>query len=79
MRRDSESAGESKVFQRLGELISDSPAAMQSWSYDSVSAARAGIADYFDWYNTHRPHSKLEWLTPQEKYVATLPKLRLTA
>ena len=48
-------------------------------AYDSVSAARADIADYFDWYNTHRPHSKLERLTPQEKYVATLPKQRLAA
>ncbi len=48
-------------------------------AYDSVSAARADIADYFDWYNTDRPHSKLERLTPQEKYVATLPKLRLAA
>ena len=48
-------------------------------AYDSVNAARADIADYFDWYNTHRPHSKLERLTPQEKYVATLPKQRLAA
>lgn len=32
MRRDSESAGESKAFQNLGELIWDSPAAMQRWN-----------------------------------------------
>ena len=48
-------------------------------AYDSVSAARADIANYFDWYNMDRPHSKLERLTPQEKYVATLPKQRLAA
>ena len=48
-------------------------------AYDGVSAARADIADYFDWYDTDRPHSKLERLTPQEKYVASLPQLKLAA
>ena len=48
-------------------------------AYDSVSAARADIADYFAWYDTDRPHSSLERLTPQEKYVATLPTLKLVA
>jgi putative transposase len=35
-------------------------------AYDSVAAARANIADYFDWYNTERPHSKLDRQTPQQ-------------
>ena len=48
-------------------------------AYDSVSAARADIADYLDWYNTERGHSSLERLRPQEKYVASLPKLALAA
>ena len=48
-------------------------------AYDSVSAARADIADYLDWYNTERGHSSLGRLTPQEKYVASLPKLALAA
>ena len=48
-------------------------------AYDSVSAARDDIADYFAWYDTDRPHSSLERLTPQEKYVASLPKLALAA
>ena len=48
-------------------------------AYDSVSAARADIADYFAWYDTDRPHSSLELLTPQEKYVASLLKLALAA
>ena len=48
-------------------------------AYDSVSAARLDIADYFDWYNAERSHSSLERLTPQEKYVASLPKLVLAA
>jgi len=33
-------------------------------AYDGVSA---DIADYLGWYNTHRPHSSLERLTPHEK------------
>ena len=48
-------------------------------AYDSVSAARADIAEYLNWYNAHRSHSSLERLTPQEKYVASLPKLALAA
>ncbi len=48
-------------------------------AYDSVSAARLDIADYMEWYNTHRPHSKIERLTPQEKYIAALPQLKLAA
>jgi len=48
-------------------------------AYDSVSAAREDIADYLDWYNTHRPHSNLERLTPQEKYLAVLPQLKRAA
>ena len=48
-------------------------------AYDSVSAARTDIADYLDWYNTDRPHSSLERVTPQEKYLAVLPKLKQAA
>jgi putative transposase len=47
--------------------------------YDGVSAARADIADYLDWYNTHRPHSSLDLLTSQEAYRAALPQLKLAA
>ena len=53
--------------------------ANQVWALDTTYIPMAKGFDYFDCYNTYRPHSKLEWLTPQEKYVATLPKLRLTA
>lgn len=44
-------------------------------AYDSVSAARADIADYLDWYNTHRPHSRLDHVTPTQAYRTLLPKL----
>ncbi len=48
-------------------------------AYDSVSAARADIADYLGWYNAHRAHSSLERLTPDEKYFAGQPQLQLAA
>ena len=47
--------------------------------YDSVSAARADIADYLDWYNVNRPHSRLECLTPNEKYLNTLSPMEQAA
>ena len=42
-------------------------------AYDSVSAARAGIARYIAFYNTRRPHSSLDKMTPDEFYFASLP------
>lgn len=48
-------------------------------AYDSVSAARADIADYLNWYNTHRGHSSLDRLTPDEVYFADLPQLKKAA
>jgi putative transposase len=48
-------------------------------AYDGVSAARADIADYLNWYNMQRPHSRLERLTPHEKYLAALPPMKLAA
>jgi len=44
-------------------------------AYDSVRAARADIADYFAWYNTGRPHSNLDRITPEQAYLDLLPKL----
>jgi putative transposase len=48
-------------------------------AYDSVSAARADVADYLAWYNAHRGHSSLDKLTPDEKYLAALPALKQAA
>ena len=42
-------------------------------AYDSVSQARADIADYLKWYNTARPHSSIERLTPEQRYFNLLP------
>ena len=44
-------------------------------AYDSVSAARADIADYFAWYNIERPHSSLDRVTPEQTYLNLLPRL----
>lgn len=48
-------------------------------AYDSVSAARADIADYLAWFNTQRPHSSIDRVTPDEAYFAGLPPLKLAA
>ena len=48
-------------------------------AYDSVSAARADIADYLSWYNAARSHSSLDKRTPDEAYAALLPALKLAA
>ena len=48
-------------------------------AYDSVSAARAGIGRYVDFYNTRRPHSSLDKMTPDEFYFASLPATQQAA
>ncbi|MDF2466264.1 MAG: Integrase, catalytic region [Ramlibacter sp.] len=48
-------------------------------AYDSVSAARADIAQYMDWYNTRRPHSGVSRFTPDQTYLAGLPQLKRAA
>ena len=48
-------------------------------AYDSVSAARADIADYLQWYNTGRAHSSLNDVTPEQAYLNLLPQLAKAA
>ena len=42
-------------------------------AYDSVSDARASIDRYFDFYNSRRPHSNLDSMTPDQAYFTQLP------
>ncbi len=44
-------------------------------AYETVSAARAGIGRYLDFYNSRRPHSALDGSTPDEFYYRNLPVL----
>jgi len=41
-------------------------------AYESLSEARAGLADYFDFYNQKRRHQGLDYRTPDEVYWDTL-------
>ena len=48
-------------------------------AYDSVSAVRTDVADYLHWFNTERPHSSLDRLTPNETYLALQSKQKVAA
>ena len=48
-------------------------------AYDSVSAARADIKQYFDWYNTQRGHTSLNDQTPDQTYWQRLPVMQKAA
>jgi putative transposase len=48
-------------------------------AYDSVAQAKVGLARYFDFYNSARPHSSLDKKTPDEFYFATLPAIQQAA
>lgn len=41
-------------------------------AYASVSAARAGISRYIQFFNTRHPHSALDWRTPDAVYFNSL-------
>ena len=42
-------------------------------AYDSVSEARASIGRYLSFYNSRRPHSSLDGITPDQAYFNSLP------
>ena len=44
-------------------------------AYESVSAARQGLATYLDFYNSRRPHQSHDGRTPDMIYFATLQPL----
>jgi putative transposase len=48
-------------------------------AYDSVSAARMGLAKYLDFYNSGRPHQSHDGHTPDMIYFATLVPLASAA
>ena len=45
-------------------------------AYESVSAARAGLTRYFQFYNSRRPHSSLAGQTPDQVYFQQQPQPR---
>ena len=48
-------------------------------AYDSVSTARADIAQYIAWYNGERGHSSLADKTPEQAWLSGLPLLKEAA
>ena len=42
-------------------------------AYDSVSVARELLGRYFAFYNSRRPHSSLDRVTPDQFYFRSLP------
>lgn len=48
-------------------------------AYDGVSAARADVGRYLDWFNAHRAHSSLHGATPQQAYLDLSPTLEKAA
>ena len=42
-------------------------------AYESVSQARASIGQYLSFYNSGRPHSRLDRQTPDQVYFNPLP------
>jgi putative transposase len=43
-------------------------------AYESLSEAKKGLGDYFEFYNSRRRHQSLDYRTPDEVYWDTLPR-----
>jgi putative transposase len=48
-------------------------------AYDNVPQAKAGLARYFDFYNTRRPHQTFGGIAPDRTYFGNLPQVRTAA
>jgi putative transposase len=48
-------------------------------AYGAVSDAKADVAQYLDWYNRERVHSRIEDQTPEQAYWALLPNMAKAA
>ncbi|MGA8832016.1 MAG: IS3 family transposase [Desulfomonilaceae bacterium] len=48
-------------------------------AYGSITEARRGLVDYFEFYNTRRRHQGLDDRTPDEVYFTTLPQIQVAA
>jgi len=48
-------------------------------TYASVPEARAALARYLTFYNAKRPHSSLDWLTPDQAYFNASQPISLAA
>lgn len=48
-------------------------------AYDSVAQAKSSLKTYLDFYNTQRPHQRLDGKTPEEVYFANRPQLPVAA
>ena len=42
-------------------------------AYESVTQARASIGRYLGFYNSRRPHSRLDGMSPDHAYFGLLP------
>ena len=48
-------------------------------AYGSLTEARRGLTEYFEFYNQRRRHQGLDDRTPDEVYWTTLPKMQVAA
>ncbi len=46
-------------------------------AYSSITEARQGLREYFEFYNLRRRHQSLDRRTPDDVYWSTLPKLQV--
>ena len=42
--------------------------------FDDGTALRKGLREWFDFYNSQRPHASLDYITPDEAYFTDIAK-----
>ena len=75
---DGRGAWRDNVFvERLWRSIKYEEACLHA--YDSVGEVKAGLARYINFYNTTRPHSSQDKMTPDKFHFTTLPEIKQAA
>jgi len=59
---------ENAVAERIHRTIKEEFTAEREINFSTIAEAKKNIRKFIDFYNQHRPHRSIEWLTPNEAH-----------
>ncbi|MEJ7678307.1 MAG: integrase core domain-containing protein [Segetibacter sp.] len=62
---------ENAVAERIHKTIKEEFTDERQISFCNIDIAKTEIKKFIEFYNQHRPHRSVQWLTPNEAYQCT--------
>ena len=59
---------ENAVAERIHRTIKEEFTTDREINFSTIAEAKISIRKFIDFYNQHRPHRSVEWLTPNEAH-----------